>query len=91
MKTIILAAALLLIHVFFVVTPGAADEYTLDVLEKEALKFATGYTAKGNVPPKFEQADILRRAADIMTVEKKCSAAMSLYKQASIFSKKPDA
>ena len=68
-----------------------AKEYRLEILEKEALKFAQSYTAKSNLPPKPQKADLLRRAADIMAAERQCTVAIPLYRQAALFSGEPDA
>ena len=92
MKTTLRAVPLLffLLTVFF---SGSvrAKEYRLETLEKEARKFALSYTAKGNLPPKPQEADLLRWAADIMAAERQCAAAISLYRQAALFSGQPDA
>ncbi len=71
--------------------PVGAKEYGLANLEKEAHKYAKGYKAKGHLPPKPQEGDLLRRAADIMVTERQCAAAIPLYQQAALFSGKPDA
>ncbi|MCI5113808.1 MAG: alpha-2-macroglobulin family protein [Candidatus Electrothrix sp. AX1] len=90
MKTTLRAVSLLflLFTVFFAGLTGSvqAKEYGLETLKKEASELVASYTAKGNVPPKPQQADILHQAADIMIAERKCSTALSLYRQAALFS-----
>ncbi len=68
-----------------------AKDYGLANLEKEAQRYAKSYKTKGHLPPKPQEADLLRRAADIMVTERQCAAAIPLYQQAALFSGKPDA
>ncbi|WP_446011580.1 alpha-2-macroglobulin family protein [Candidatus Electrothrix sp.] len=92
MKTSLRAVPLLffLLTVLFSGTVQAKD-YNLATLKKEAHKYAKDYQAKGNLPPKPQETDLLRRAADIMVMERQCAAAIPLYQQAALFSGKPDA
>jgi uncharacterized protein YfaS (alpha-2-macroglobulin family) len=89
-KTLRAASLLLFLAVLFSGTAKAKD-YTLNTLEKEAGKLAPSYTARGNLPPKPREADLLSRAADIMVAEGQCAAAIPLYRQAALFSGQPDA
>ncbi|WP_417912536.1 alpha-2-macroglobulin family protein [Candidatus Electronema sp. TJ] len=93
MKAAVFSAVLLLLGLFS--SLAAADEYTLQHLEQEAQKFAAGYTSSAAVPPQLEQAEILMKAASIMTATNKqedCTVAAALCKNAAAISGgKPDA
>ena len=91
MKTTLLAVTLFLFQAVFFSGLVRAEDYSLNALEKETRTFAKSYTAKGNLPPKPQEADLLRRAADIMAAERQCAAAIPLYRQAALFSGQPDA
>ncbi|RWX48182.1 hypothetical protein VT98_11763 [Candidatus Electrothrix communis] len=91
MKTTLLAVTLFFIQAVLFSGLVLAEDYSLNALEKEARTFAKIYTAKGNLPPKPQEADLLRRAADIMVTERQCAAAIPLYRQAALFSGQPDA
>jgi uncharacterized protein YfaS (alpha-2-macroglobulin family) len=92
MKTRLRATSLLFLFLTLLCSgPGLARDYGLERLEKEARTYAKGYRAKGNLPPKPHEAELLRQAADIMVTEQQCAAAIPLYRQAALFAGQPDA
>lgn len=91
MNKTLLALALLLLQAVLFAGTGQAKDYTLITLGKEASKLTPLYTARGNLPPKPQEADLLRRAADVMVGARQCAAAIPLYRQAALFSGQPDA
>jgi hypothetical protein len=71
---------------------AAADEYTLEHLEKEAQKFALAYAPSAQMPPKPNQVAVLLMAAEIMTEAGKrenCAVALTLCKNAAALSGSP--
>ncbi|XCN74395.1 MAG: alpha-2-macroglobulin [Candidatus Electrothrix aestuarii] len=91
MKKTLLAVTLLLLQAVIYSSPGWAKDHTLNDLTKEAGKLTPSYTARGNLPPKPQEADLLRRAADIMVEARKCTTAIPLYRQAALFSGQAEA